>query len=166
MEQFIEKLGIDWRLLLSQVVNFIVLIFVLRAFAYKPILKILHDRKKKIEEGLVKAREADERLGHIEVMKKEKLKEAEREALFMLRETEHKSKQMEAKMLDEARKKEAEVMAGAERAALAKQEEARLVMEQEAAKLVKAAIMKTVEMKPEEIDEKLIERAVEAARKS
>ena len=52
-----EKLGIEPILLLTQVINFTILVVVLTKFLYKPILKMLDERKKKIEEGLTLSRE-------------------------------------------------------------------------------------------------------------
>ena len=39
MSQLFSQLGIDWHLLLSQAVNFLILLVILRLVAYKPILK-------------------------------------------------------------------------------------------------------------------------------
>lgn len=47
-----EKLGINTTWLLAQIVNFGLLLFILWRFAYKPVLKMLHDRKQKIVESL------------------------------------------------------------------------------------------------------------------
>ena len=41
-----EKLGIEPQLLLAQLVNFGIIIFVLSKFLYKPILDMLEKRKK------------------------------------------------------------------------------------------------------------------------
>lgn len=63
----IAALGLDWRLFISQIVNFVILLILLRLFAYQPILKVLRDRRKRIEQSLEtakliekKARELDE----------------------------------------------------------------------------------------------------------
>jgi F-type H+-transporting ATPase subunit b len=48
----LEKLGINVTWLLAQVVNFGLLLFILWQFAYKPVLKMLNDRKQKIQESL------------------------------------------------------------------------------------------------------------------
>ncbi len=74
MQQLVQQLGIDWRLLLSQAVNFALLLIVLRLYVYKPLLKIMHDRKLRIEEGLTKADEADRRLAETEEMRRQKMK--------------------------------------------------------------------------------------------
>ena len=47
-----EKLGINFTWLLAQIVNFGLLLFVLWRFAYQPVLKMLNDRKQKIQESL------------------------------------------------------------------------------------------------------------------
>ncbi len=47
-----EKLGIELPLLITQIVNFAIMVFILTKLLYKPILKSLQDRRKKIEEGL------------------------------------------------------------------------------------------------------------------
>ena len=52
MDKAVEALGLNLPQLIAQVVNFFVLLFILRAVAYKPILKMLDERKQKIAEGL------------------------------------------------------------------------------------------------------------------
>src|SRR5580698_3729747 len=111
MEQLLSQLGIDWKLLLSQAVNFFLLLIVLRIFVYKPLLQLLHDRRKRIEEGIEKAKEADIRLMEAEEMKRAKIKEGETTAMGILRKTETDAKELEARMLAEAKKKEATALA-------------------------------------------------------
>ena len=48
--EIIKQFGINPILLAAQVVNFIVLLFIFKKLLYKPILKVLDERKKKIEE--------------------------------------------------------------------------------------------------------------------
>ncbi len=50
-----EKLGINTTLLLTQIVNFLIMVLVLQKFLYKPILKMIRERQKKINEGLALA---------------------------------------------------------------------------------------------------------------
>ena len=45
-----DKLGINPILILAQIVNFGILLFLMKKFLYKPILKVLDERKKKAEE--------------------------------------------------------------------------------------------------------------------
>jgi F-type H+-transporting ATPase subunit b len=48
----LEKLGLNTTWLLAQIVNFGLLLFVLWRFAYRPVLKMLDDRKQKIQASL------------------------------------------------------------------------------------------------------------------
>jgi F-type H+-transporting ATPase subunit b len=52
MDKAVEALGINLPQLIAQIVNFSLLLIVLRLVAYKPILKMLDERKQKIAEGL------------------------------------------------------------------------------------------------------------------
>src|SRR3989344_5006233 len=160
MQELLHQLGIDWKLLLSQAVNFGLLLIVLRVFLYKPLMKLLSDRKMKIEEGITKANEADRRLGEANEVMKSKLKEAEQEAIQILRRTEEKAKEHEAKLLEDARAKEASILQSAEAAAIGKAEEARETVRKEAAALVRQAIIRTVELSPDAVDEALVQKAI------
>ena len=52
MEQAVEALGLNLPQLIAQIANFFVLLVILRLTLYKPILKMLDERKQKIAEGL------------------------------------------------------------------------------------------------------------------
>lgn len=52
MSEAFEALGINLPQLIAQIVNFTILLIVLRLVLYKPILKMLDDRKQRIAEGL------------------------------------------------------------------------------------------------------------------
>lgn len=64
MEIF-KQFGINPLLLAAQIVNFFLLLFILKRFLYKPILKVLEERKKKIEDSLKNAEEIEKRLNEI-----------------------------------------------------------------------------------------------------
>lgn len=164
MQEFFQSIGLDGKLLLSQAVNFLLLLIILRVFAYKPILKIIKERRERIEEGLTKAEEADRRLSEITTLKKEKLQEAEQEGMALLRETEEKAKDLEAELLERAHKKESEILKKADHLAGVREQEASKKVQDEAGALVKEAIIKTVELDPEQVDEKLITKALSKVR--
>src|ERR1700686_824200 len=104
-------------LFLSQVISFTIVAFLLRRFAYKPILAVLEERRRRIEEGLLNA----------DKIKKE-LAEAEKRYAQIL----GKANADAQKMIDEARESSAHV---AER----KQQEAVAAAEQIIAKAREAA---------------------------
>lgn len=166
MQQLLDQLGINWQLLLSQGVNFILLLIVLRIFVYKPLLTLLRERREKIEGGLMKAEEAEVRLREVDQIGKQKIKEAEGEVFNILKKTETDAKTLEARLLAEAHRKEEEAVNAAAARLRTQEENSRREMEKEAAALVRLAITKTVELSPEKIDDALIAKAVTQAKQT
>ena len=160
MGEFARQFGIDWKLLASQVVNFLILLTVLRLFLYKPVLKLLHNRRHRIEEGIEKADEADRRLGEVQEMAKGRLLAAEHESLAMIRKAEEQAKERGEVLMGEAGKKQERLLTEARVAAQAERVKAREEFSREAASLIRAGIERTVELAPERIDEALIQKAV------
>jgi F-type H+-transporting ATPase subunit b len=163
VSQLLSQLGIDWHLLIAQAVNFFLLLVVLRKFVYQPLLTMLHDRRHAIEEGVVKAQEADRRLHEADAVGRAKIKEAESQAVLLLKQKEVEAKELEAKLLAEAKQKEARELMQAEAMLRAREEESRRALGKEAAGLVRRAIARTVELAPEKIDEALITQAINEA---
>lgn len=58
----IKALGIDFRILLAQLFNFAILVFILWRFAYRPLFNILEERRQKIAKGVKDADDAAEKL--------------------------------------------------------------------------------------------------------
>lgn len=160
MGELFEQLGINWKLFISQSVNFLILLLVLRAFVYKPLLEILDKREKRIKEGLDKANEAEVRLREVDDIAKGKIKEAETESIEMTKKAELNAKALEATLVEKAEKNHKELVNQLEKSYKRQEEEVKKMIYKEASGLVKNAIIKTIGIKPEAIDEKLIEEAV------
>lgn len=62
MSELFATFGVNWKLLLIQAINFGVLLSVLTYFLYKPVLKIIDERRQRIAEGVKKAEAATLRL--------------------------------------------------------------------------------------------------------
>jgi len=71
-------LGIDWQLLIAEIINFVILLLILKRFLYKPFLRLLEQRRVKIEEGIKKAEEAEKSLQKIRALSEEVRKSDER----------------------------------------------------------------------------------------
>lgn len=101
--ELLDKLGIDFRILIAQIVNFFVLLFVLYKFAYKPILRALENRTKRIEQSLKDAKNIEVRLQEGETAFQAKITEAEKKAgeIMVLARTE--ADELRNKMLNEAK---------------------------------------------------------------
>ncbi len=114
-----EKLGIEPRLLLAQIINFAIIVVVLTKLLYQPVLAMLAKRKKEIEEGLalsVRQREEEEKFG----IRKEKLfVEARKEARVILEDGKKQAKEAEHEILVAAHRQASEILAKAKSEALA-----------------------------------------------
>ncbi len=56
-----SSLGIDWKLLILQMVAFLILVAILAKYVYPVFFKIISDREEKIEEGVKAAEEASKK---------------------------------------------------------------------------------------------------------
>lgn len=112
--EILNNFGFEPILFVAQIVNFLIIFWVLKRFMYKPVLKLLDERKKKIEDGLKHAEEAEKRLTESIQKEEEMLKKAQSEAKKMiseaniarekmLKDAEVDTKEQIAKMLAEAR---------------------------------------------------------------
>ena len=163
MAEFIKQFGIDWRLLVSQAVNFLLVLIILRMFVYKPVVVILRDRRRRVEEGIAKAKEADARLADARETVRERMYQAETEAMALLRQVEEQAKSRKQTLLESSRRKGEVMLLEARKTIDAEQEKVRAELDQEARGLLRAALVNVVEMDPEQIDESLIEKALAGA---
>lgn len=113
--ELLKNFGFDPVLFSAQVINFLIILFVLKRFLYKPLLDMLKKRQKTIEEGLKQAEEARITLEKTEEKEREILKKARITADSMLEEAK-KEAEVKAKKIEEEAKKEAEsIIADAQR---------------------------------------------------
>ncbi len=80
MNQLFAAFGIDWRLLISQGVNVAVLLSALTYFLYRPVTKMIDDRRAKIAEGVRMADAAEGRLADAKAEGEELIGTAARDA--------------------------------------------------------------------------------------
>lgn len=83
MEIF-KAFGLDIKLLIANLVNFLILVFILYKLGYKPILKFVNDRQKKIEKGIKDAEESAKRLSDASAKQEEITSKAHKEAQVII----------------------------------------------------------------------------------
>jgi F-type H+-transporting ATPase subunit b len=71
-----DKLGIQWNILLAQLISFSVVFFVLWKFAYGPIFNMLHARREKIAQSLANAEKIKTDVARTEVERQKILAQA------------------------------------------------------------------------------------------
>lgn len=82
----LTEFGVKPILLAAQIVNFLILLFLLKKFLYRPILKILDERKKKIAESIINAEQIKQELLEIQGEREKKLQQAAKEAKKIIEE--------------------------------------------------------------------------------
>jgi len=113
--ELLNNLGINGKLLLAQIINFVVLLAVLYKFAYGPVLKMLDERTKKIEKGLKDAEASHKKLAEISEKEAAVLVEARKNAQEIIKKSEESAvknaegivasaKEQTTKMLEVAQK--------------------------------------------------------------
>jgi len=70
---------LDWTTLLLQIVNFLILVWILKRFLYQPVLDIIRRRQQGIEQTLAEARNAEARAAQLEQDYQARLADWERE---------------------------------------------------------------------------------------
>ena len=78
--------GVDWSHLIAQMISFIIVAGALTLFAYKPILNVLDERRKRIAEGLANAEQIKQELARTEAARQEVLNQANLQANKLIEE--------------------------------------------------------------------------------
>ena len=165
MSELFSELGISLPALISQGVNFLIVLVVLTVFVYKPLAKVVDERRKRIEQGLEDAKQAELKLSQIAEKEKHVLSEAEKTALVVIREAEDKAADRSRELIEAGEKRAAGIVKEGKTLAQRQAAEEMASLQKEAVNFVKQAIEKTVELDPDKIDEKLIDQAVKLLRK-
>lgn len=78
--------GVDWPHLLAQIISFSIVCILLQRFAYKPVLKILDERRQKIARAQEDAKKSAAELAQTELQRREILRQADERAAKLIEE--------------------------------------------------------------------------------
>lgn len=116
-----EKLGINWGLLIAQIFNVVLLVWILGQFLYKPILNMLSERTRRVQESLKEADQVKQQLANARRDYEAELAKARKEGAAIVAQAQERAKAQEAEILAQARREadrlreEARAQAGQER---------------------------------------------------
>lgn len=85
-ERIVKVFGVDWAHLVPQVISFCIVCALLYKFAYQPILKMLEERRRQIEQGLANTEKIKEELARTEALRQEVLMLANAQATKLIEE--------------------------------------------------------------------------------
>jgi len=104
-----EGLGISVPTLIAQIINFIILLVILYFFAYKPVLKMLDERSRKIKESIEEVQKVKEQAAQTEEEFKKKIEAASKEGQEVIARAMRTGEDVRQRALQEA-KQEAQVL--------------------------------------------------------
>jgi len=127
MQELIHALGIEWPVLIAQIVNFAILLFVLQRFVYKPVIRMLDERRENARLALEREQHSEERLHTADAEKEQILEAARKESVAILETARLDGEEMKRKYLESAKEEAVRARADAEKRL--KDERARLLIE-------------------------------------
>lgn len=102
--EIISTLGIDVKLIIAQVVSFLILFFILKKLVYKPVLSLLERRRQMIEKSVEDSRKIEDRLIALEEEKGKVLSEASGKAMAVIEKAKKEAEEERQKTLAAAKK--------------------------------------------------------------
>ncbi len=138
MEEIFKIFGVEWKMLFVNIFNFTVLLLALTYLLYKPVIKMLDERRAKIRKGVKDAEKAERRLLEIENEEKEIISKAQKEAQDSITKAKDLAHAEREKIIQEAQAKAIATVAMAKRQA----EEAKVeIMQKAKEEVAKEAVM-------------------------
>lgn len=102
--EILKNFGLNPILLGAQVVNFLIVFFLLKKLLYKPVLNILKKRQTTIKEGLEQAEEARIKLEKVVIEEKNILRQAQLQSRKIIEDAKEESIVITRKMNEDAKK--------------------------------------------------------------
>ncbi|MBI4122811.1 MAG: F0F1 ATP synthase subunit B [Parcubacteria group bacterium] len=124
MAELLENLGINGKLLAAQVLNFLLVFWLLRRFVFKRLLDFIENRKREIAKGLELKATAEREVERTKVLREDVLHKAQGEAQQVMRETQARSQAMEQQQMSLAKRKAEGIVKSAKDQASREQEAA------------------------------------------
>lgn len=135
MNDLISKLGIDWKLLTAQIVNFLILLLLLRKFVYQPVLDMLHKRRNIISRSIEEAKKIEEDAKKMEETNEREMRRAKAKAREILNSAVGVGEGQKEKILEKAKADGEKMVADAKNIIRAQKEQAAKDLEKETGNL-------------------------------
>jgi len=132
----LEKLGINVGLLIAQLFNVIILVWLLSRFLYKPVLNMLNERTRRIQDSLKESEQIKEQLARANQDYDAKLADARQEAAAILAQAQERGKLQEAEIISQARQESDRIRSDAREQAAQEREQLLRDLKNEMAELV------------------------------
>lgn len=108
--ELIDKLGIDLGMFLAQLVNFTILIVALSVFVYRPILRLLDDRRERIRKSMEDAKAIENQKRELDEFKMEQMRKIDQETGTFLENAKKQAETLKKDILANAEKEAANIL--------------------------------------------------------
>jgi F-type H+-transporting ATPase subunit b len=149
----LHSLGIDGRLLIAQIINFVILLLLLKKFLYGPLVKMLDTRSEKIKRSLESAEKIENDLKNTEERNRKALAEAQSEAKKLIADAKKSAEEESLKIIEVAGRKALDQKTKALQEIEESKNRAKFEIKAEAAELITLAFEKIAEKKFESADD-------------
>ena len=102
--EFLGNLGIDVKLLIAQMVNFGLLLWLLAKFLYKPIVRRIEEDEKELKQAQMQKKELERQKDIFTKQKKKEITEAKKRAKSIIKEAENIAEKIKKEIRDKANK--------------------------------------------------------------
>jgi F-type H+-transporting ATPase subunit b len=140
----IAALGIDWKILVAQLINFAIIFWLLKRFAFGPVTKILEERRQRVEKSIDTASEIEKEKIDIEAKSKEIMQKAQKEAQEIVVAAKTSIKEEQNKIRSQADEQAAKLLKEAKEQIDQMKRDSKKELAQEIGFLVAAATQKVV----------------------
>jgi len=111
--EILGKIGFDWRMGLANLVNFLIIFWLLKKYAFGPIAKKIKERDQKIQQGLDDATKAASEITMAKENYEKKINEAKREANLIITKASEQGKQLVNQAAQDAQQKAEKIISDA-----------------------------------------------------
>ncbi|HCA66814.1 MAG: ATP synthase F0 subunit B [Candidatus Jacksonbacteria bacterium RIFOXYA2_FULL_44_7] len=166
MDQLLKSFGIEWKILIWQVINFAVVFFILSRFLYKPLKKAIHDREKKISASLDAADKLKKKSKEMEDEFKQKMADQRKEIEEMHVKARAANEKLKSELRAQAEEESKRMITEAKTRAEEEKKEIMVTLESEVKMLAIALAGKVLEKEIDEAKEKELMKSAISALKS
>ena len=154
IQQLLNTFDVSWPSFLASLINFVILLIILHWFAYKPLLKMLEERRQRIADSMKQADQIKEELAKTQAAREEILIKANEAAQKMINEARNAAEKFRDQKLNEALQSAQETLRKAEVASHQEREKILSELRQEMVSLVIATTSKVAGKVLTETDQK------------
>ncbi len=161
MDQIMKDFGVQPILLVAQIINFFILLLLLRKFLYGPLLKVLEKRKETIAQSLKNAEEIEKKLQKTEEDREKELDKAGKEARLMLDEATKSAELIVAEAHTKAQTDIEEMLKKGRDSITLDRDKMQQVLKDEVANMVGQSVSKVLEgLLDKDLQKKIAEKAI------